>query len=135
MKRIVAIDYGGKRCGIAATDPMQILVSPVETVDTDELMDFLLMYSKQEPIEKVVIGLPTHKDGTLTYLYEPIKELKEKIEKTLGIEVDYEDESYTSTEAKDIILKMGIKKKKRRDKTLVDKISAVLILQRYLGHI
>lgn len=135
MKRLLGIDYGAKRCGIAATDPLQILVSGVATVDTDNLVPFLKDYIADEPVEKVVIGMPTHRDGNTTYLYDAIKKLESVIQNDLKLPVDFEDESFSSSEAKGIIRQMGISKKKRRDKTLVDKVSAVLILQRYLGHI
>lgn len=82
------------------------------------------------------MGLPKHKDGTPTYLYKDILKFYEKWNKNdLSIPIDFEDEAYTSSDAKEIIIQSGTKKKKRKDKSLVDLVSAVLILQKYLGHI
>ena len=136
MSRIVCLDYGTRRTGIAATDPLQIIVSPVTTVETTALKEYLKMYLSSEAVAKIVIGLPKHKDGTTTYLYHDLKQLRAWIEKEFSyLEIDWAEEAFSSSEAKSIILQSGIKKQKRRDKGLVDKISAVLILQRYLGHI
>lgn len=136
MARIVGIDYGKKRTGIAATDPLQIIVSPIGTIDTKEFIDYILNYCKTEEVEKIVFGLPEHKDGTPTYLQKDILAASKKIKTTLpDVEIDFADESFSSADAKSIILNSGVRKKKRRDKSLVDKVSAVVILQRYLGHI
>ncbi len=136
MARIVCIDYGSKRCGIAATDPFQIIVSAVDTVETKNLLQFLDDYFKKENVEKLVIGLPMHKDGNFTNLKPEIDAFvnlfKQKFE---AIGVDFADEQFSSVHAKQIIIDIGIKKEKRKDKALVDKISAVVILQRYLKHI
>ena len=136
MARIMGLDYGIKRCGIAATDTLQISVNPIGTVETKTLLDFFKEYLGKEDVEKLVIGLPTHKDGSFTYLKENIDTFVAKISKEYpDLSIDFEDETLTSVTAKEIILQSGVKKSKRRDKSLVDKISAVLILQRYLGHI
>ena len=136
MARILAIDYGKKRTGIAVTDPLQIIVNGLDTVETKELIDYLQTYMKSEDVEKVVFGLPTHADGNYTYLKEDIDKTSEKIKELFpNLSVHFQDEYLTSVEAKKAILLSGAKKKKRRDKQLVDKVSAVLILQRFLGHI
>lgn len=135
MARIVGLDFGTKKCGIAATDPLQIIVSAVGTIQTAEIYIFFENYMKTEDVEKLVIGLPKHRDGTETFLKKNIDVFAAKMKKSYPqLDIDFEDERMTSVEAKDIILKSGVKKSKRRDKTLVDKVSAVLILQRYLGH-
>jgi len=135
MGRIIGLDYGGKRCGLAATDVLQIIVNSIGTVETKEIFTFFKEYMENEVVEKIVIGHPKHKDGTDTYLKQDIDIFAEKLQKIYPqLEVDFEDERMTSVQAKEIILKSGIKKSKRRDRTLVDKVSAVLILQRYLGH-
>lgn len=135
MSRIVGLDFGTKKCGLAATDMLQIIVNPIGTIKTEEIHAFFKNYFKEEEVEKLVVGLPKHKDGTDTYLKKNIDIFVAKIKEDYPLlEIDFEDERMTSIEAKEIILKSGIKKSKRRDKTLVDKISAVLILQRYLGH-
>ncbi len=136
MARIMAVDYGLKRCGIATTDPFQIIVTGLDTVGTEDLMDFLLGYTEKEDVTKIVFGFPTHKDGNPTYVVGYLKGFVKKFKQNRGnIIIDYVDENFTSFEAKQIILKSGVKKKKRRDKTLIDKVSAILILQKYLGHI
>lgn len=136
MARIMGIDFGLKRTGISVTDSLQIIVSGLPTVETSNLYSFLKDYLQKEIVEKIVIGLPRHKDGNLTQLHPHIEKLKTHIESTYkNIIVDYTDEDFTSKEAKEIILRSGVKKSKRQDKSLTDKISAVLILQKYLGHI
>ena len=136
MARILGIDYGGKRTGIAVTDSMQIIVSALTTVETKDLITFLSDYTAKEKVEKMVVGLPIHKDGNYTYLKKDIDLFTSNFTKIRPeIEIDFYDESFTSAEAKSIIFQSGIKKKKRQDKSLVDKVSAVLILQKYLQHI
>lgn len=136
MARILAIDYGLKRCGIAVTDPLQIIATALDNVERENLCGFLVDYCKKNEVEKVIFGTARHADGSYTHLKkhidESILELKAKLP---NIVFDFQDEAFTSFEAKDIILNSGYKKKKRRDKAMVDKISAVLILQRYLKHI
>jgi len=136
MSRILGIDYGSKRCGIAATDPLQIIVSPVSTEKTGDLFAFLESYLEIQSVEKIVIGLPVHSDGNFTHLKPNIDTFATKLKKMYpAIEIDYQDESFTSVEAKNIILNSGKKKKARRSKENIDLVSAVLILQRYLNHI
>jgi putative holliday junction resolvase len=136
MARIIGIDYGQKRTGIAATDPLQIIVSAIETVETVNLMSFLEKYISTESVEKIVVGRPTHKDGNDTYL---VKDIETFVQKGQGfwpsITFDYADEQFSSVEAKQVILARGTKKKQRQDKALVDRVSAVIILQKYLKHI
>lgn len=136
MTRILGIDYGKKRCGLATTDPLQIIVTAVATIATEDIVDYLSNYCKREDVELIVIGRPQHKDGTDTYLVPEIEKFIKIFQKSFPtIPFEFADESFTSIEAKEIILMSGVKKSKRRDKSLVDRVSAVLILQRYLGHI
>jgi putative holliday junction resolvase len=136
MARILCIDYGVKRCGLATTDPLQIIVSGLDTVPTGEIFTFLENYIIQENVEKMVIGLPVHKDGNFTYLKADIDKFAgEFSRKWPDIAIDYADEQFSSSHARQIIFDIGVNKKKRQDKALVDKISAVIILQRYLKHI
>lgn len=136
MARIMGLDFGAKRTGIAVTDPLQIVVNGLDTIETQQLRPFLNHYLKTEVVEKIVIGLPTHKDGNFTYLKPAIDELAAFISKTFpSVLIDFADESFSSVQSKEIILMSGVKKSKRQDKALVDKVSAVLILQKYLGHI
>ncbi|MCL4118255.1 UNVERIFIED_CONTAM: hypothetical protein GTU68_012156, partial [Idotea baltica] len=135
VSRILAIDYGTKKTGIAVTDPLQIVVGGLDTLPTSELMDFLVDYVGREDVSKIVIGYPLHPDGNPAQLVPTIERLAKQIGKKFSlIEIVFHDESFTSKQAKEIILQSGHKKKKRRDKTLVDKVSAILILQDYLKH-
>lgn len=136
MSRIMGIDYGKKRTGLSVTDPLKIIVSGLDTVETEKLHSFLKDYFNKETVEKIVIGLPVHKDGNFTYLKDDIDRLVSFLNKSYpNITIDFEDESFTSQSAKEIIFNSGAKKSKRRDKKLVDKVSAILILQKYLKHI
>lgn len=135
MARILGIDYGTKRCGVAATDILQIAVHPVDTIATGELWDWLVAYLGKENVEKIVIGHPTHKDGNAVSFMNQIVGLERKIKKTYPeIIVAFQEESFTSVRAKQAIIDSGAKQKKRKDKSLVDKIAAVLILQDYLKY-
>ncbi len=135
MPRILAIDYGTKRTGIAVTDPLQIIATGLDTVLTPELVPFLEDYTRSEEVETIVIGEPFYPDGNPAQLAKTVKDLAQKLEKRFPmIRIVLQDERYTSKDAKTIILQSGTRKKKRREKGLVDKISAVLILQDFLGH-
>lgn len=132
----MGIDYGVKRTGISVTDPDQIIVSPLKTVNTRSLMNFLKIYLSEEPVEKLVFGYPTHRDGNPTYIVKEIEEFKSKLAKQYPtLAFDYQDENFTSAEALSIMISSGMSKKQRQDKSKLDKLSAVLILQRYLNHI
>lgn len=136
MARILSIDYGTKRCGIAVTDPLQIIVSGLDTVSTNELLDFIKDYCTEEEVEEFVIGYPMHLDGSPAQIASHIIGFSRKLEKLFPEKaVTLHDERFSSEDAKRVILNSGTKKKKRRDKGLVDKVSAVLILQDYLGHL
>ncbi len=136
MPRILAIDYGIKKCGLAVTDPLQIIVSPLKTVKTSSLLSYLKMYFSDEEVEKVVMGMPSNLDGTPTYLVDYINKFVKTLNKEFSeLSVDYQNENFSSLQAKEIILKSGLTKKQRQDKSRLDKISAVIILQRYLKHI
>ena len=136
MARIIGIDFGGKRCGISVTDPLKIIVTGLDTVETPQLLTYLEKYLSIEPVEKIVVGLPVHKDGNFTYLKKDIDVFVQKFKEMYpAIEVDFADEQFSSSHAKQIIFDSGVKKEKRKDKALIDRVSAVVILQRYLGHI
>ena len=131
----MAIDYGLRRVGIAVTDPSKIISSPLETIDSERILDFLSEYQKNEALEKIVVGWPTDlrgKNTDATAMVERfINTLKSKFP---SISIEKWDERFTSKMAKKVIIAGGVKKQKRRDKKLIDKISASLILQSYLGH-
>jgi putative Holliday junction resolvase len=135
MARILALDYGSRRTGIATTDPMQIIATMLTTVETPQLIDYLTRYMKSEEVEKIVIGQVTRADGSPSTLEPAILELIAELQKLSPTLVfDRHDESYTSQRAQEIIFQSH-KKKKRQDKSLVDAVSALIILQEYLGFI
>lgn len=135
MARVIAIDYGTKRCGIAVTDPMQLIASGLTTVDADKLLVFLEDYFKLEAVELVLVGEPKQKDGTPSGVEIHIQEFIAKFKATFkDLEVARHDERYTSKMAFQTMIDSGISKKKRRNKALVDQISATLILQDYLQY-
>ncbi len=136
MARILGIDYGTKRCGISTTDPFQIIVTALETVETSQVISYLSTYINKEKIEKIVIGLPFHKDGNFTHIKGDIDLFAAKIKKLWPeIVIDFADEQFSSVEAKQVIMASGAKKISRQGKALVDRVSAVIILQKYLKHI
>ena len=133
MSRILAIDYGRKRTGIAVTDPMQIIANGLTTVPTHELMDFLLKYVALEKVERIVVGHPKQMNNedseNMKYIKPFVAQLKKKLPDML---VELVDERFTSVLAHQAMLDGGLKKKARQDKALVDEISATIILQSYL---
>ncbi len=136
MARILSIDYGIKKCGLAVTDPLQLIVSPLKTVKTSSLLSYLKIYFQEEEVEKLVLGMPSNMNGSPTYLVPIINTFAEKIEKIYpDMKIDFQNENFSSQQAKEIILNSGLTKKQRQDKSRLDKISAVIILQRYLKHI
>ncbi|MBS1734268.1 MAG: Holliday junction resolvase RuvX [Bacteroidetes bacterium] len=136
MARILAIDYGGKRTGIAVTDPMQIIATGLTTIASGELINFLKKYFQQEQVELVIIGMPKNWDESDTHATGLVKDAIRKIKKEFpAMPLKEVDERYTSKMAKDAMLEMGLKKKDRRDKKIVDEIAATIILQEYLQSI
>ncbi|MDX2431363.1 MAG: Holliday junction resolvase RuvX [Bacteroides sp.] len=133
MSRIIAIDYGTKRTGIAVTDPGQIIASPMETVPTHELMVFLEEYFKKEDVETMVVGHPTKTDGSDSESMRPLRFFVQAFKKRMPtMRVEWMDERFTSKMAMDAMVAGGMKKSDRRVKGNVDKISASLILQSWM---
>ena len=133
MARIIALDYGLRKTGIAVTDPLQIIATPLETVPTDSLMEYLKKYFASEEVEHVVIGMPVNLEGEDTHSTEEVRNFIEKFKKTfLGKNITTIDERFTSKLAFDAMLKGGMKKKQRSIKENIDKLSATIILQDYL---
>lgn len=133
MSRILAIDYGRKRTGIAVTDPMQIIANGLTTVFTHQLMDFLLNYIKQEPVERIIIGHPKQMNNEDSENMKNIIPFMNRLKKLLpDMPVELVDERFTSVLAHQAMLAGGLKKKDRQNKALVDEISATIILQSYL---
>ncbi|MFN3136704.1 MAG: Holliday junction resolvase RuvX [Allomuricauda sp.] len=134
MARILALDFGKVRTGIAVTDELQLIASGLTTVETKDLLDFLEEYTQQESVERFVVGLPKQMDNTASESEVLIQNfLKKLTAKFPSIPVERQDERFTSKMAVQSMLDSGMKKKKRRDKALVDEISATLILQAYLN--
>ena len=133
MSRVLAIDYGSRRVGRAVTDPQQLIASPLTTVSTSELLDFLKNYLQNEAVEKVIIGYPTRLDGSPTHATPLVKEFVGKLKQQFPqLELQLVDERYTSKMAQRSMLESGTKKKSRAKKSHLDQISATLILQSYL---
>ncbi len=134
MARILAIDYGGKRTGLAVTDPLQIIATGLETIDSRELIPWLKKYLLQETVELIIIGLPKNWDESDTHGTPLVQAAIKKIQKEFpGVPLKTVDERYTSKMAKDAMLEMGMKKKDRRDKGNVDLIAATIMLQEYMA--
>ena len=136
MARIISIDYGGKRTGIAVTDPMKIIATGLITIPTGELIPFLKAYFLKEQVERIIIGDPKNLDNTDTNATPLVKKAIALLKKTFPqIPVETVDERYSSKMAKAAMLEMGMKKKQRREKENVDLIAATLLLQEYLKSI
>lgn len=133
MGRILAIDYGQKRVGLAVTDMLHITANGLDTVSAYEVIPYLEKYLAREPVEKFIIGLPTQMNGqesdSMQYIRPFVTALQRKFP---DIELIYVDERFTSVLAHKAMLEGGLKKKDRQNKALVDKISATIILQSYL---
>ncbi|MBM3432714.1 MAG: Holliday junction resolvase RuvX [Bacteroidetes bacterium] len=133
MGRILAIDYGLKRTGLAVTDPLRIIATGLTTVPTRELMNYLQNYVKREPVDLLLIGWPTNWEDTPTDATSGVEKCIKKLEKSFpNIPVEKSDERFTSRMAQAAMLEMGLKKKDRRNKALVDEIAATILLQEYL---
>lgn len=133
MGRIMGVDFGTKRVGIAVTDPLKIIASALTTVDTASAVAFIADYAKSEPLECIVIGLPLQSDGSASQSETFIKPFIARLEQALpGVPLKRFDERYTSKMAARTLIDAGYKKKKRQDKKLLDSVSATLILQGYL---
>jgi len=133
MAQILAIDYGKARCGIAVTDDMQIIASPLQTVATSQVMDFLKKYFSENSVEAVVVGLPTDLKGNLSEVEQDILKFIEKFKKEFpDILLERYDERFTSKMASYFISQSGKSKKQRQEKGLIDRMSATIILQNFL---
>ena len=135
MARILAIDYGLKRTGLAVTDPFQIIATGLTTVDSKELMAYLKKYFMQEQVELIIIGEPKNLDDTDTHATPLVANCIKQLQKNFpNLPVQKVDERYTSKMAKDAMLEMGLKKNQRRNKALVDEIAATIMLQEYMNN-
>lgn len=133
MGRILAIDYGTKRTGLAVTDPLRIIATALNTVETKNILDYLSDYLKKETVDEFVVGMPKTLRNEDSAIASAVRTFAEKLkEKFPNQRVHFVDERFTSSLAKQAMIEGGMKKKNRRDKSNVDKISATLILQTYL---
>lgn len=136
MPRILCIDYGAKRTGLAVTDPLQIIASALTTVETKELVPYLKKYFQQEAVELLLIGEPKNWDDSDTHATPLVAAFIKRLQKEFpDMPVKKVDERYTSKMAKDAMLDMGMKKKDRRVKGNVDQIAATIMLQEYLNRL
>ncbi|MEN9382613.1 MAG: hypothetical protein RI940_1496, partial [Bacteroidota bacterium] len=133
LARIICIDYGGKRCGLAVTDPLQIIATALTTVATKELYTYLAAYFAKEPVELILIGEPLNLDDTPTHATPLVKKaIIELGKKFPTIPIQTVDERFSSKNAVRAMVEMGMKKKDRQDKKNVDQIAATILLQEYL---
>lgn len=136
MARILSIDYGGKRTGIAVTDPLQIIATGLETIESKELIPYLKKYFATEEVELIIIGMPKNWDDTDTHGTPLVQAAIKKLQKEFpDMPLKTVDERYTSKMAKDAMIEMGMKKKDRRVKGNVDVIAATIMLQEYMQNL
>ena len=137
MGRILSVDYGKKRTGLAVTDPLQIIAGGLSTIETKDLFDFLSAYVVREGVERIVIGKPTQPDGQPSENLVRVENFVNRWRKARPeVPIEYYDERFTSVLAHRAILESGVKKKERREnKGLVDEVSATIILQDYMNSI
>ena len=133
MPRILSIDYGKRRTGLAVTDPLQIIAGGLATVSTSELYDYLVAYVSREPVEHIVIGKPIQPNGQPSENLARVEQFVNRWRKAQPqLPIEYVDERFTSVLAHRAMIDGGLKKKSRQNKALVDEISATIILQSYL---
>ncbi|MDI1235382.1 MAG: Holliday junction resolvase RuvX [bacterium] len=134
MSRIIALDYGGKRTGVAVTDPLQMIAYPLDTIDTSNIIEYLKAYFLKELVETIVLGAPLNMDGSETDATQMVVEFEKKLKENFpNHPVVKVDERLTSRMAKQTLIDAGYKKKDRKNKKLVDTVAAALILQTYLA--
>ncbi len=133
MGRLLALDFGKKRTGIAVSDPMQLIATGLQTVETHQLLIFLENYFKTEIVDKVIIGMPKNLDNSDTDATKLVTDFIKKFKQLFSHKrIETIDERFTSKIAQQTILQNGLKKKDRQNKALVDEISAIIILQDYM---
>lgn len=133
MARILSIDYGLKRTGIAVTDPLQIIAHALTTVETKTLIAFLLDYLAKEEVEKIIVGEPKQSDNSASEIEPAIRQfIAEFRKRKADVTIERFGEKFTSQLAMQALIQSGVKKKERRNKALIDQVSATIILQNYL---
>lgn len=134
MSRIIALDYGGRRTGVAVTDPLQMIAYPLDTIDTSKIIEYLKTYFQKELVETIVLGAPLNMDGSDTDATQMVVEFEKKLKENFpNLPIVKIDERLTSRMAKQTLIDAGYKKKDRKNKKLVDTVAAALILQTYLA--
>jgi len=133
LARILSIDYGQKRTGLAVTDPLQLIAGGLATVSTSELFEWLKAYLAKEPVERIIIGEPRQPNGQPSENLARVQQFVNRWKKAMpAVPIEYYDERFTSVLAHQAMLDAGLKRKARQDKALVDEISATIILEDYL---
>lgn len=133
MKRSLGIDYGKKRIGVAVSDPLGIFATPLETVPSAKIIEYLKCYTQKEEVERFVVGYPKNLNNTPSEAAQFVEQFIKQLKKNFPeIPILLEDERFTSVLAFKSLIDSGVKKMDRRDKSAVDKVSAALILQTYL---
>ena len=133
MARILSIDYGKKRTGLAVTDPLQLIAGGLATVSTSTLFEYLTQYVAKEPVERIVIGEPRQPNGQPSENLARVQQFVNRWRKAMPqIPIEYYDERFTSVLAHQVMIEGGLRRKARQDKALVDEISATIILQDYM---
>ena len=131
--RLLSIDYGKKRTGLAVTDPLQIIAGGLATVSTSELFDYLKKYLAHEPVERIIIGKPVQPNGQPSENLARVEQFVNRWRKAMpDVPIEYYDERFTSVLAHQAMIDGGLKKKARQNKALVAEISAVILLQTYM---
>ena len=130
--RVIGIDFGAKRTGLATTDPERLIATPLVTVDTRDIFSFLSTYLKKEPVICFAIGMPKTLSGTATDITHAVLDFAQTLCTKFKKPIHWVDERFTSKEAQRTLFQAGVPKKKRQQKALIDRTAAVLILQSYL---
>lgn len=134
MGRILSIDFGKKRTGLAVTDPLKIIATGLTTIETPKLLSFLKDYVSKENVERIIIGMPSNLDDSPTHATPLVESFIKQLNKTFpAIPVVEVDERFSSKMASQAMIEMGMKKKQRQNKAMVDEIAATILLQEYLN--
>ena len=134
MGRILSIDFGKKRTGLAVTDPLKIIATGLTTIETPKLLSFLKDYVSKENVERIIIGMPSNLDDSPTHATPLVESFIKQLNKTFpAIPVVEVDERFSSKMASQAMIEMGMKKKRRQNKAMVDEIAATILLQEYLN--
>ena len=133
MARLLCIDYGLKRIGIAVSDPLQVIASPLDVISPGKLMNYISDYINQNEVEAIVLGYPSRLDNSDNHITARVRNIATEIKRPFpSIQVHLHDERFTTSIAMKSMIEGGVKKKDRRDKKIIDKVSAAIILQAFM---